>query len=105
MIESNSLIDTATKAIDTARASLTQSEIELLIATPEEKLGSLHFDLAAKIRTLLGLWEDGNAELLHAIATFDSSHPSVNDWSDQFSVDPDGASAIILKAIRRTILG
>lgn len=83
---------------------LGDAQKELLSRTPENELGQFHYTLGADIRNRLGLWREDAKDLLAAIAGSDPTHPSVNDWGDSLSIDADGASALLLRTIRRRLL-
>ncbi len=87
-----------------AMSILSDEEKVRLRQTPELELGMFHFSLGANIRNGLGLWRDDAEELLGAIARFDPTHPSVNDWGNSLSIDADGASALLLRMMRRRII-
>jgi hypothetical protein len=92
------------RAVVMALDLLNDDEKLLISQTPEDKLGMMHFGLSAIFRNGLGLWRADATELLEAIANSDPTHPSVNDWGDSLSVDADGASAVLLRAIRRRLI-
>lgn len=94
----------AEEAIMMATNALSEEDKQLLRNTPEENLSMFHFSLCATIRNALGLWKDEAEGVLAAIAESDPTHPSVNDWGDSLSIDADGASALLVRTIRRRLI-
>jgi urease accessory protein UreF len=92
------------EAIEKALALISLADREILAKTEEDELNSFHMSLGGAIRAALDLWNPKSEKLLSEIAKSDPTYPFVIDWGDCYAVDPDGASAILLRAVRRRIL-
>lgn len=88
-----------------ALSVLSDTDQRMLVAKAEENLIRLSPILGVKLRNEVGLWRPEADGLCSLLASSVPSYFGVIEWHPgDYTIDPDGASGILLLLVRRRLL-